>query len=140
MRPLTEQKFNERMSRIQEDNIYRERARMLDEEREKGKTPRKYISMSKAVLIGIILLCLEIVIFCEYAMIALYDASSMYALIGIPAALAPTILGYYNKSKAENTEGGIVYDAAMAEIFDREFDGNEFEDTTIESDDVTEEE
>jgi len=37
----------------------------------------------------------------------------MYALIGIPVALAPIIWGYYSKSKAENTSGGIVYDMAM---------------------------
>lgn len=63
-----------------------------------------------------ILLCVQIVVFCEYAMMTLYDASSLYVLIGIPAALAPIIWGYYSKSKAENTVGGIVYDTAMAEM------------------------
>lgn len=58
-------------------------------------------------------MCFQIVLFCEYAIITLADASAMYALIGIPVALAPIIWGYYSKSKAENTSGGIVYDMAM---------------------------
>ena len=29
--------------------------------------------------------------------------------------IAPVIFGYYSKSKAENTEGGIVYETAMKE-------------------------
>ena len=42
------------------------------------------------------------------------DTSYMYALIGIPAALIPTILGYYAKASRENQIGGITYDSAMA--------------------------
>ncbi|MZT65214.1 hypothetical protein GT674_04240 [Blautia sp. BIOML-A1] len=37
------------------------------------------------------------------------------ALLGIVASLAPVIFGYYSKSRAENTEGGIVYETAMKE-------------------------
>lgn len=66
-----------------------------------------------------ILLCVQIVAFCEYAMMTLCDTSALYVLIGIPAALAPIIWGYYSKSKAENTAGGIVYDTAMAEILNK---------------------
>lgn len=74
------------------------------------------LSTSKMVLWGVIFLCLEIVVFCEWAMIYARDLSAMYVLIGIPAALAPTIMSYMYKSRKENTVGGIVYDTAMAQF------------------------
>ena len=116
MRYISEKEFNFRMKEIQKENLSRERARKLKDEKRKGKQKRKLPSTSKLILLGMILLCVQIVIFCEYAMMTLYDASSLYVLIGIPAALAPIIWGYYSKSKAENTVGGIVYDTAMAEM------------------------
>lgn len=116
MRGISEKEYNLRMKQIQRENEAKERARKLKEEKRKGKPKRKLPSTSKLILLGMILLCVQIVIFCEYAMMTLYDASSLYVLIGIPAALAPIIWGYYSKSKAENTVGGIVYDTAMAEM------------------------
>lgn len=104
------------MKEIQRDNLAKERARKLREEKRKGKIKHKLPSTSKLILLGMILLCVQIVIFCEYAMMTLCDTSALYVLIGIPAALAPIIWGYYSKSKAENTAGGIVYDTAMAEM------------------------
>ena len=104
------------MKEIQKENLSKERARKLKDEKRKGKQKRKLPSTSKLILLGMILFCVQIVIFCEYAMMTLYDASSLYVLIGIPAALAPIIWGYYSKSKAENTVGGIVYDTVMAEM------------------------
>ena len=90
---------------------------------------RKSCSTSKLILLGMILLCLQIVFFCEYAMLTLGDTSAMYVLIGIPAALAPIIWGYYGKSKAENVSGGIVYESAMAEM--RSKSENEPADSTV---------
>lgn len=92
-------------------------------------TKRKPLSTSKLILLGMILLCLQIVFFCEYAMLTLGDTSAMYVLIGIPAALAPIIWGYYGKSKAENVSGGIVYESAMAEM--RSKSENEPADSTV---------
>lgn len=113
---ISEREFNARMKKIQAENLSKERLRKLKAEKAKGKTKRKLPSTSKLILLGVILLCVQIVFFCEHAMMTLYDASSMYVLIGIPAALAPIIWGYYSKSKAENTQGGIVYDSAMEEL------------------------
>lgn len=53
------------------------------------------------------------------------DLSAMYALIGIPATIIPIVLGYYSKSKAENTAGGITYDMAMMEMSQRQQDDND---------------
>lgn len=72
------------------------------------------------VLLGAILICVEIVLFCEYMMVKTNDLTSMYVLIGIPAAMTPTIWGYYSKSKAENTQGGITYELAMKDHKDDE--------------------
>lgn len=76
---------------------------------------KKKISTSKLILLGVILMCVEIVAFCEYAMLSSGDLSSMYVLLGIPVSLIPVCLGYFNKSKAENTAGGIVFETAMME-------------------------
>ena len=78
-----------------------------------GKIKNKLPSTSKLILWGSVLLCLQIILFCEYMMIYTGDTSSMYVLIGIQATLVPIILGYYNKSKSENMVGGITYDMAM---------------------------
>lgn len=45
-----------------------------------------------------------------------HDTSFLYVLAGIPATLVPTILGYYSKSKSENTAGGIVFETAVANM------------------------
>lgn len=116
MKYLSEREYNYLMKRIQRENLSKERKRMLKAEKRKSKGSRKSPSTSKLVLLGMILLCLQIVIFCEYAMLKLYDASSMYVLVGIPVALAPIIWGYYSKAKAENTEGGIKYMTVMEEL------------------------
>lgn len=74
---------------------------------------KKKWSTSKIVLLVVFILCIEIVIFCEVMMNKYGDLSAMYALIGVPVSLVPICLGYFNKSKAQNTVGGITYDMAM---------------------------
>ena len=113
---ISEKEYEHRMRRIKLDNASKERKRKLREEKRKNIPKLKLPSASKLILIGAVLLCLQIVIFCEYTMITLGDTSAMYVLIGIPATLIPIIWGYYSKSKAENTKGGIVYDMAMMEL------------------------
>ena len=110
---LSEKEYEARIRRIKRDNISKERKRKLKEEKGKYKAKLKLPSTSKLILLGAILLCLQIVIYCEYAMITTGDTSAMYVLIGIPATLVPVIWGYYSKAKAENTAGGITYDMAM---------------------------
>ena len=113
---ISEKEYENRMNRIVRKNESKERKRKLKEEKNKNKSKFKLPSTSKLILRGATLLCLEIVIFCEYAMIVLGDTSAMYALIGVPATLIPIILGYYSKSKAENTKNGIVYEQAMMQL------------------------
>lgn len=76
---------------------------------------KKKFSTSKLILWATFLMCIQIVLFCEYAIIRLEDASSIYAMIGAPIAFIPVVLGYFSKSKLENTAGGITYEMAMLE-------------------------
>lgn len=112
---LTEEEFQKKLEIIQEQNKQKEFRRLLREERNKSKTKIKLPSTSKMILLVAFLLCLEIIAFCEYMMIRTGDLSSLYAMIGIASALIPLCLGYFFKSKAENTVGGITYDMAMLE-------------------------
>lgn len=113
---ITEKEYETHMKKIKRNNVSRERKRKLREEKRKYLPKFKLPSTSKLILLGAILLCLQIVIFCEYVMIALGDTSAMYVLIGIPATLIPVIWSYYSKAKAENTQGGITYDMAMIQM------------------------
>lgn len=113
---LSEKEYATRLKQVQMDNESKERKRKLREEKNKFRPKIKLPSTSKLVLLVVILLCLEIVFFCQYVMIEFGDTSALYTLIGIPVTLVPTIWGYYSKSKAENTAGGITYDMAMAEM------------------------
>lgn len=128
---ISEKEFNSRLKDIQEKNKSKERKKILEAEKSKYKTKRKLPSTSKIVLFAVFLLCVEIIIFSEYAMITLADASAMYVLIGVPTTLVPTIISYYNKSRAENTKGGIIYDTAMLEQEQQEVDCDEFDDINL---------
>lgn len=112
---LTQKEFEKKLAEIQEKNKQKEYRRLLREERKKSRTKIKLPSTSKLILLVAFLLCLEIIIFCEYMMVKTGDLSSLYAMIGVASALIPLCLGYYFKSKAENTAGGITYDMAMLE-------------------------
>lgn len=117
---LSETEYEARMKKIKDINASKERKRKLKEEKRKYKSKLKLPSTSKLILLGAILLCLQIVIFCEYVMITLCDTSAMYVLVGIPATLIPVIWGYYSKAKAENTHGGITYEMAMMQMNNNE--------------------
>lgn len=113
---ISEKEFETLMAEIKEDNLSKERKRKLKEEKRKYKFKFKMPSTSKLVLIAVFILCIEIIIFSEYAMIVTGDASAMYALIGVSATLIPTVISYYRKAQAENTVNGITYEKAMYEM------------------------
>lgn len=114
MKYISETEYEKEMTRIKRENVSRERQASLKEERDKYKNKKK-ISTSKIVLFAMIVLVFGVAIWFMYESHRLADLSQAYALLGIVASLAPVIFGYYSKSKAENTEGGIVYETAMIE-------------------------
>lgn len=116
MRYISEKEYNAEMLRIKHENESKARLRKLKAERAKGRQKKsRSISNSKLVLWAMVILVFYIAIWFMYESHRLCDLSQAYALLGIVASLAPVIFGYYSKSKAENTEGGIVYETAMKE-------------------------
>lgn len=111
---MTEREYKQKLRKIEKKNESYERKQALKDAR--IKRGFKFPSTSKLVLFGMIILCIQIVVFVEWVMWETKNISALYALIGIPVALTPVIWGYYSKSKAENTRGGIVYESTMANI------------------------
>lgn len=113
---MTKAEFEKKLCKIRRDNIDKKNKQILRDEKNKYKKNKKLPSTSKLILIGAVILCLQIIIFCEYMMWKTGDLSAMYVLIGIAASLTSLVLGYFLKSKYENTAGGIVYETAMEEL------------------------
>lgn len=114
MRYISEKEYNAEMLRIKHENESKARLRKLRAEKAKGRQKKsRNIPTSKLVLWAMVILVFGIAIWFMYESHRLCDLSQAYALLGIVASLAPVIFGYYSKSRAENTEGGIVYETAM---------------------------
>lgn len=112
---MTKQEYNEKLKQIKERNKQIEMKRNLKEAKVK-RFQLKKPNTSKLIVFIVFLICLQILWFSEHMVNLTGDTSYMYALIGIPAALIPTILGYYAKASKENQVGGITYDTAMSNL------------------------
>ena len=120
MRYMSELQYDIEMKRIKRENSSRRRIQKLQEEKNKLKKKHKLPPTSKLVLLVVFALSIQIIAFVEFVMLKYGDFSAAYALIGIPVTIVPTILGYYHKSKAENTQGGIIYEKAMMSAEDED--------------------
>ena len=81
--------------------------------------PRR-MATSKVIAIGVLLMdavaTLAVLALCGLAIVRRFEGALPYltTLIGALQAVTGIVLGaYFNKSKAENTKGGIVYDTAL---------------------------
>lgn len=120
MRYMSELQYDIEMKRIKRENSSRRRIQKLQEEKNKLKKKHKLPPTSKLVLLVVFVLSIQIIAFVEFVMLKYGDFSAAYALIGIPVTIVPTILGYFYKSKAENTQGGIIYEKAMMSAEDED--------------------
>ena len=84
------------------------------------KPERKRTTTSKVIALGVLLMdavaTLAVLALCSLAIVRRFEGALPYltTLIGALQAVTGVVLGsYFNKSKAENTKGGIVYDTAM---------------------------
>ena len=75
---------------------------------------------SKVIAIGVLIMdavaTLAVLALCGLAIVRQYEGALPYltTLIGALQAVTGVVLGaYFNKSKAENTKGGIVYDTDL---------------------------
>ena len=81
---------------------------------------RKRWTTSKVISIGVLIMdavaTLAVLALCGLAILRRFDGALPYltTLIGALQAVTGVVLGaYFNKSKAENTKGGIVYATAL---------------------------
>ena len=116
MKYMSKSEFESQMRKIKLENVTKERKQKLREEKKKNRTRFKLPSTSKLVLLVVFLICIEILIFSQYAMVKTGDISALYTLIGVPVTLVPICIAYMWKSKTENSTGGIVYETAMAQL------------------------
>ena len=84
------------------------------------KPPKKAWTTSKFIAVGILLVdaaaTFAVLALCGLAILRDFTGALPYltTLIGALQAVTGVVLGaYFNKSKAENTKGGIVYDTAL---------------------------
>ena len=80
---------------------------------------------SKVIALGVLLMdavaTLAVLALCGLAIVRQFQGALPYltTLIGALQAVTGVVLGaYFNKSKAENTKGGIVYDTALGSVSD----------------------
>ena len=86
----------------------------LDKPRKKAWTTSKIISLGVLAMEAVA--TLAVLALCGLAILRQFQGALPYltTLIGALQAVTGVVLGaYFNKSKAENTKGGIVYDAAL---------------------------
>ena len=110
---MTNQEYEDKLKKINEKNQQIEMKQKIKDAKVKRFNWKKP-NTSKLIVFVVFAICLQILWFSEHMISLTGDTSYMYALIGIPAALIPTILGYYAKASRENQIGGITYDSAMA--------------------------
>ena len=84
------------------------------------KPQKKAWTTSKVIAIGVLVMdavaTLAVLALCGLAILRQFQGALPYltTLIGALQAVTGVVLGaYFNKSKAENTKGGIVYDTAL---------------------------
>ena len=116
---LTKQEYELELKKIKAQNRQIEMKRNLKAAKVKRFNLKKP-NTSKLIVFVVFAICLQILWFSEHMISLTGDTSYMYALIGIPAALIPTILGYYAKASKENQVGGITYDTAMCNLESQE--------------------
>ena len=113
MKYLSQSKYEKRMAELKKRN---EIAKQKNELKAEKNRLKKKPTTSKLLLVAVIVLSVEIVIFSQYVMIKFQDLTALYTLIGVPVTLVPVVLGYYHKSKAENTIGGVTYETAVHQM------------------------
>lgn len=116
MKYLTEKDFEKEMTQAKRKKRQYEMRKELREA--KRRFPKlKKPNTSKLIVFVVFIICLQILWFSEHMVMVTGDTSYMYVLIGIPAALIPTIMGYFQKSRLENTSSsGYVYETRMAQL------------------------
>lgn len=113
---MTKSQFDSKMAKARRRNESIEYRRKLREERMKYWPKFVLPTTSKLVLITSAILCVEILLFCQYMILVTGDASALYAMVGAVFTFMPVVIGYFVKATKQNTAGGITYETAMASM------------------------
>lgn len=113
---MTKSQFDSKLAKVKRRNETIEYRRRLREERMKYWPKFILPSTSKIVLIVAAVLCVEILFFCQWMIVKTGDTNALYAMVGVITALSSIVIGYFVKSTRENTEGGVTYLNAMAQL------------------------
>ena len=111
---MTDQQYKDQLAKIELQNRQILLRRQLWAKRLEVFPKIKLPSMSKLIVILMVISYFGIIIYTCYEMHVQCDLSSLYALIGISASMSAVIWGYFSKAKAENTRGGLTFESAMA--------------------------
>ena len=102
--------------------------RIIHEIRHKNDGDRKKLQFSKLLVAFIFIDCLIIQAFIMFMVFRSQDTShfsNLVGLVGTLVAQAISLMSYNNKSKAENSSQGIVYETAMHELMNKQSEPTE---------------
>jgi len=110
-----EKAYEAELRRIELKGKQAERKRILKEKRKSYKQAIKWPSQSKMAMWYILISCTVVQTYSMAAMWHFADLSPLASLIGATVGEGLTYYAYTAKSKAENTQGGIVYENSLKE-------------------------
>ena len=115
MKRLNDKEFQAKLKRIQKDNAYKEKNKLLREEREKGNKKIKLPSTTKLIAVYLFAMLNTVLIYAMVVMFLFRDLTYLGVLITDIAAQILTFVVYSAKSAKENSRNGITYELAMME-------------------------
>lgn len=113
---MTKSQFDSKLAKAKERNETIEYRRRLREERMRYWPRFKKPPTSKIALWAGFLLMLEVILFCQYMTIILYDPSPLIAGVGAIGGWMTMFFSYNKKSTIENSRNGIIFETAMAQL------------------------
>lgn len=117
MKAMSKKEYKDKLKIINAHNEQVKMKRSLRSARFNNMPKFKKPNTSKLLVFIVLLINLQIIWYVEYVIDKWGDLSALYALIGVPVTLVPTLLGYMHKSQIENTaDSGYVYEARVAEL------------------------
>jgi hypothetical protein len=129
MRRLNDREFQAELRRINKDNDYKEKNKILQEERDKYKKEIKLPSTTKLIAVYLFTMLNVVLIYAMVVMFLFHDLTYLGVLITDIAAQILTFIIYSAKSLKENSKNGITYELAMLEK-QNELNGNIDEDVS----------
>ena len=113
MRRLNEKQYRAELTKINRENIYKQRNKILKEKKDVYKTKHKLPSTSKLIAIYLFVMLNILLTYSMVAMWVFRDLTYLGALITDVVAQILTYYVYAKKSTIENTKSGITYELAM---------------------------